>query len=433
MEMQALVGQTVGNWRIRRLLGEGAFGSVFEAEHSAIQGRKGAIKILKPELSMQAGIKQRFLNEASAASRAEHENIVQIFDGGIAPDGTCYQVMELLNGTVLTQLMKKDKKLDPGRAVNIAVQVASALQAAHNLQIVHRDLKPDNVFVVERTTNPEFVKVLDFGVATLRGDPLQTDEKLTSTGMIIGTAPYMAPEQWQARPDIDGRADVYALGVMLFEMLCGQRPYAAATAYEWIMLHMEATPPDPVQFGVPAQLARLVRRMLSRQPELRPQSMRAVIQDLRTACRGMRSIAAFSGDVNMAAADAPAAATPPSAILSAPTAVVGSAAASPAQAPAPQSYQPQAPAYPSQQQSYQPPQSYPQQVYQPQVAQQAYPPQPYYANQAPVAPPSNRRALLRRVGEIALVVVVFGVYALYNWQEVMTNVRSILQSLKPPI
>ena len=145
MEMQALIGQTIGNWRIRRLLGEGAFGAVFEAEHSAIQGRKGAIKILKPELSMQAGIKQRFLNEASAASRAEHENIVQIFDGGIAPDGTCYQVMEMLNGTVLTKLIQKEKKLDAARTVNIAVQIASALQAAHNLQIVHRGpMKPNS-------------------------------------------------------------------------------------------------------------------------------------------------------------------------------------------------------------------------------------------------------------------------------------------------
>ena len=221
MDMPGFVGRTVGNWRMTRQLGEGAFGAVFEAEHTAIMGRKGAVKILRPELSMQAAMKQRFLNEASAASRAEHENIVQIFDGGITPDGACYQVMELLGGAVLTQVLRRDGKLDAGRAINIAVQIASALQAAHNLQIVHRDLKPDNVFIVERVTNPEFVKVLDFGVAKLRGDPTKTDDKLTNSGMIIGTAPYMAPEQWLARPDIDGRADIYALGVMLFEMLCG--------------------------------------------------------------------------------------------------------------------------------------------------------------------------------------------------------------------
>lgn len=149
MEMQAdmhsLNGQTMGNWRLKRMLGEGAFGAVFEAEHVAISGRRGAVKILKPELSMHASMKQRFLNEASAASRAEHENIVQIFDGGIAPDGTCYQVMEMLSGQVLTKLIQKEVRVDPARTINIAAQIASALQAAHNLQIVHRDLKPDLV------------------------------------------------------------------------------------------------------------------------------------------------------------------------------------------------------------------------------------------------------------------------------------------------
>jgi serine/threonine-protein kinase len=165
MEMQAFVGQTLGNWRLSRQLGEGAFGGVFEAEHTAISGRSGAVKVLKPELSMQLAIKQRFLNEASAASRAEHENIVQVFDGGITPEGTCYQVMELLRGKALSGILKADRRLDAGRAINIAAQIAGALQAAHNIQIVHRDLKPDNVFVVPRATNPEFVKVLDFGVA----------------------------------------------------------------------------------------------------------------------------------------------------------------------------------------------------------------------------------------------------------------------------
>jgi serine/threonine protein kinase len=217
LEMQRFIGQTVGNWRLMRLLGEGAFGAVFESEHTAIAGRMGAVKILRPQLSMQRDIKQRFLNEASAASRAEHENIVQVFDGGISPDGTCYQVMELLKGQSLARLLHSEKRLDAARTINIGAQIAAALGAAHALGIVHRDLKPDNVFIVPRSTNPEFVKVLDFGVAKLRGDPTATDDKLTSTGMIIGTAPYMSPEQWQAKPDIDGRADIFSLGVMLFE------------------------------------------------------------------------------------------------------------------------------------------------------------------------------------------------------------------------
>ena len=417
MDMQGLVGQAVGNWRIRRILGEGAFGAVYEAEHTAISGRKGAVKILKPEVATQGSMKQRFLNEASAASRAEHENIVQIFDGGITPDGTCYQVMELLGGTVLTKLIARERKIDPARAVNIAVQIAAALQAAHNIHIVHRDLKPDNVFIVERAANAEFVKVLDFGVAKLRGDSLQTDEKLTGTGMIIGTAPYMSPEQWQSRPDVDGRADIYALGVMLFEMLCGQRPYTASTAYEWIMLHMEATPPDPVQFGVPPQLARVVRRMLSRQPELRPQSMREVVQDLRTACRGLRNIAAFNGDGGDGAGGS-----------NAPTAVTHK----PADPPPAYAYNPPAPATPP---APTPMTSYaqPQPAYPQAYAQPAYPPAAY--GQAPAYPapvdPGERRRKLTRIAEGALVVIIMGGYALLNWQETLGYIRTFLQSLKP--
>jgi serine/threonine-protein kinase len=149
MEMQDLIGQTMGNWRLKGLLGQGAFGAVFAAERTAISGRRSAVKVLKPELSTQAAMKQRFLNEASAASRAEHENIVQIFDGGIAPDGSCYQVMEMLSGSVLTKLIQNEVRFEPARAINIAAQIASALQAAHNLQIVHRDLKPDRVSSVD--------------------------------------------------------------------------------------------------------------------------------------------------------------------------------------------------------------------------------------------------------------------------------------------
>ena len=444
MELQGLIGTTVGNWRMTRQLGEGAFGAVFEAEHVAIQGRKGAVKILRPELSMQAQMKQRFLNEASAASRAEHENIVQIFDGGITPDGTCYQVMEMLSGAVLTQVMKRSGRLDVGRTINLAAQIAAALQAAHNIQIVHRDLKPDNVFVVERTTNPEFVKVLDFGVAKLRGDPTKTDDKLTGTGMIIGTAPYMAPEQWQSRPDIDGRADIYALGVMMFEMLCGQRPYAANNAYEWIVLHMEATPPELTPFGVPQQLARIVRRMLAREPAQRQQTMREVIQDLRVAARGVKGIAAFASEA---------------VALPGPNAATEIAPPPPGQPPpqsyqpAPQSYQPPPQSYIQSQPGYASQPGYPQQTgYQQQPAYQtsqpyasaqggyamqphpgygqpSYQPPPY---QPPPAPPVNRGPMWRKLGEFALGAAIIGIYLFFYWAETVAWFKNFLHTLKPP-
>ena len=144
------------------------------------------------------------------------------------------------------------------------------------------------MFIVSRAANPEFVKVLGFGVAKLRGGPHATQDTLTATGMNVGTAPYMAPEQWQARTDIDGRADIYSLGVIVFELLTGVRPYSAASAQEWTLLHaQEAPPPDLQTYGVPAQLARAVRRMMARRPEQRQQSMREVVQDLSLAGHGL--------------------------------------------------------------------------------------------------------------------------------------------------
>src|SRR5262249_32271156 len=152
--------------------------------------------------SANAEFKRRFVNEANAASRADHENIVQIFDAGVAPDGTCYVVMELLKGEPLSHLLQRGR-LDPDRLGNPALQVASALRAAHEIGVVHRDLKPDNIFVVQRESNREFLKVLDFGVAKLLAEG---EVNVTHAGMLIGTPAYMSPEQWQTLPDIDGRA-----------------------------------------------------------------------------------------------------------------------------------------------------------------------------------------------------------------------------------
>ena len=301
--MASLAGATVGNWRLGPLLGEGAFGAVYEAEHVAIAGRRAAVKILHPHLSMQELLKQRFLNESSAASRAEHENIIQIFDAGIALDGTCYMAMERLRGQTLSQLLRRGR-LQAERAIHIAAQIAGGLRAAHERQIVHRDLKPDNVFVQPRESDPDFVKILDFGVCKLRGD-VSGNPNLTSTGMIIGTSAYMAPEQWLARPDVDGRADIYALGVILFECLAGQAPFHAGTAYEYMYKHMEEAPPDLGRYGVEPRLAQTVNKMLAKEPNRRQQSMREVIRDLRLSSEvadpALASISASAAPTTMSA------------------------------------------------------------------------------------------------------------------------------------
>jgi serine/threonine-protein kinase len=277
-----LSGRVFGNWRLERRLGEGGFGAVYEAMNVGIAGRRAAVKVLHPHMAFNAEIKRRFINEASAASRAEHENIVQVFDGGVTPDGFCYCVMELLRGSPLTKLIQAGQ-FETLRATNIGAQVASALRAAHELGIVHRDLKPDNIYVVARETNAEFVKVLDFGVAKLMSPDGGTQ---TQAGMLIGTPAYMSPEQWQALPDIDGRSDIYALGVILFEMVTGGLPFGGNSTYEWLDAHINREPPDPAQWSkIDPRLSRLILKMLRKKREERPQSMGEVVEALK-AIRG---------------------------------------------------------------------------------------------------------------------------------------------------
>ncbi|MSP59685.1 MAG: serine/threonine protein kinase [Myxococcales bacterium] len=280
-EASTFIGRRIGNWKLLRLLGEGAFGAVYEAESTTIAGRHAAVKVLHAHMATQVTIKQRCLNEASAASRAEHENIIQIFDGGITDDETCYCVMELLHGTTLTQLMQHGK-IDLGRTINIGSQVAGALQAAHELSIVHRDLKPDNIFVIARPTNPEFVKVLDFGVAKLRDQA--AGPSLTQSGMMIGTPGYMSPEQWMSLPDVDGRADVYALGMILYQCLTGKLPFTGNTPYQWLKAHLEQPVPDLTgMIDMTPEMASLIGRMLAKDRKERPRSMVEVLAELEQA------------------------------------------------------------------------------------------------------------------------------------------------------
>ncbi|HZS35262.1 MAG TPA: bifunctional serine/threonine-protein kinase/formylglycine-generating enzyme family protein [Polyangia bacterium] len=317
-------GREIGNWLLLRLLGEGAFGAVYEAQHISIPGRRAAVKVLHPHMSFHPDFKRRFINEASAASRAEHENIIQVFDGGVTPDGTCFAVMELLKGAPLSRVIR-DGKLDARRTINVGIQVASALAAAHQINIVHRDLKPDNIFVVPRETNPEFIKVLDFGVAKLHGEATQTQ-----TGMLIGTPCYMSPEQWQTIKDLDGRSDLYALGIILFECLTGGLPFAANSQYEWLDAHLNAPVPDPSAYAVmPGELRDLIVRLLAKSRDQRPATAREVVEFLRA----MRVDGPQAAHAAFAATEPPTPASPQAAPSGARTATPPSAYVRPQTAP----------------------------------------------------------------------------------------------------
>ena len=212
-----------GKYRINDPLGSGGMGAVYSATHVEV-GRKVALKFLRSDLTKTPGTVARFRREASAAGSIGHENILEVFDVGEMSDGTPFIVMELLEGESLARLMSREKKLAPWRAAHIAAQMLSALGAAHHRGIVHRDLKPENVFLTTRAGQRDFVKVLDFGISAIT-NPVEGTPRLTQTGDVLGTPPYMAPEQARGEPVIDHRADLWAAGVVLFEMLTAQLPF----------------------------------------------------------------------------------------------------------------------------------------------------------------------------------------------------------------
>jgi serine/threonine protein kinase len=270
-----LTGQTVGSYVLRSLIGEGGMGAVYLAEHQSL-GRKAALKVLKRELATDQVVVARFQEEARAASNVIHPNIVHIYDIGTLPDGLPFIVMELLEGESLGRRLGRGPPLTVDEALGIAAQAASALQAVHARGIVHRDLKPDNLFL---TPDPVVrsglrVKVLDFGVAKLRGD-LSGGGVKTREGVLLGTPLYMSPEQCRGLvAEVDQRSDVYALGLILYEMLSGAPPFNAATFGDLIVQHVSRPPPPlSAALGVPAQVEAAVMTALAKAPADRFASM----------------------------------------------------------------------------------------------------------------------------------------------------------------
>jgi serine/threonine protein kinase len=217
-----------GKYRVRRRLAEGGMGQVFVADHVML-GKEVAIKVLHPEMSDSPDAVERFTVEARAASLIEHENVVRVSDFGRSADGRLYLVMELLTGhTLADELHAHD--LSPARARAIACAILRGLEAAHARGIIHRDLKPENVFLTPRAGGEDAVKLLDFGIARMRPDGgADLEQRLTKEGAIMGTPAYMAPEQLRSERDVDARADLYAVGVLLYEMLAGRPPFDGKT------------------------------------------------------------------------------------------------------------------------------------------------------------------------------------------------------------
>jgi len=248
-------------YRIDALVGEGAMGRVYRAEH-VLMRKRVAVKVLHQQLTAVPEIVQRFEREARAAAHIEHPHVAAGTDFGKLPDGSVFLVLEYVEGRSLAALIE-DGPVPAVRALKIALQISSALEAAHTRGIVHRDLKPDNVLLVQSEGAGDFSKVLDFGIAKMPPEPTTDGKPITQIGMVYGTPEYMAPEQALGQ-DVDGRADLYALGVVLYEMLAGARPYTGAAVG---LLGQQLTKPLPLiqeraGVKVPPKVENLVRDLL---------------------------------------------------------------------------------------------------------------------------------------------------------------------------
>lgn len=339
-EADPLIGQVIKNtFRITRLIGEGGMGRVYEGEQQmGTTTRRVAIKTLHPDLSKDTAILARFNRECGTVAELEHANTIQFFDFGQTPDGTLFIAMEFLDGCSIAKILETRGAIEPSRALHMIKQICGSLNEAHKKGIVHRDLKPENVQLITRAGEEDFVKVLDFGIAARRdATDAKKEQKLTQQGMVLGTPPYMSPEQFKGQ-ELDARSDIYSLGVMSYEMLTGKLPFDAATPWEWATKHLTERPfPFEVaasSANIPQGMKAAIMRALSKNRDERPSTVMDYFHELEGS-ESRPSAPLSSGTAAMAQqphTGTAAMAAPPMDLLQAP--------AQPAYGPGPGMHQP---------------------------------------------------------------------------------------------
>lgn len=284
INQEGLIGKTIGDkYRIDTLLGEGGMAQVFRATHLSLE-RPVVIKLMHSSLpSMDTALK-RFEIESKVTAKLDHPNIVSVFDVGFVSGRRPYLVMEYIEGESLRDKLEREGSMEPEQAARALIQICLGLQEAHGQGIVHRDLKPENIMLRDRADRPDWVKIVDFGIAHLK----QGGQRLTKTGIAIGTVDYMSPEYLSDKP-IDHRADIYALGVILYELICDRCPFQAETAEAVMAKHLWSIP-NPVSHYRPDLIPdgpfdRIGLKALEKEPDSRYQSVADLRQDLEVALR----------------------------------------------------------------------------------------------------------------------------------------------------
>ncbi len=325
-----LLGQTLADrYQIVRKLGEGGMGAVYLATHNLLE-KQVALKVLHAEFARKPDLVERFMQEAKAASRIRHENVIDISDFGATPEGFVFFAMELLQGHDLHEEVARARlagQLLPwSRSKKIFLQICAALIAAHGKGIVHRDLKPENIYLVDFLGEPDFVKLLDFGIAKLT-EVSEGDRKLTRTGMLFGTPEYMSPEQARGE-HVDHRVDVYAMGCILFQLVTGRVPFEAENFMGVLSLHLTEAPPQiPAEvfdrIGAPRELAGVIAKALEKDRNVRWQTIEELGNAVRAVCGDPPARSQATGSTGhlpqqpAASVDAPASTT--SRVLATPT------------------------------------------------------------------------------------------------------------------